>query len=345
MKELVSIIIVNWNGKKQLADCLSSLEKIDYPSMEIIVVDNGSTDGSKKEIQKSKSKYQNNNLKFKIILNKKNLGFAKANNQGFKKAKGEYVLILNNDTKVTPDFLTKLVQVIKSDEKIGVVQPKIIFSDSGRLQAGGAFLTKTGFLHHLGFGKNPNDVKYNQPLQIFSANGACMLVRRQVIEKVGLFDPDFFCYFEETDFCWRVWLSGYQIVYAPRSVIYHRGRQTAIKLSSSFIAYHSFKNRICSLIKNLGTPKLVKTLPLNLLFSQATTLAYLVGGELLSAFAIQKAILWNMLNLRKTLKKRKKIQVSLRKISDSSFIPALTKSPRLSYYHHLFRGTIKDYEE
>jgi len=335
--KLISVIIVNWNGKKHLSYCLPSLEKIDYPNFEVIVIDNGSTDGSVEYVKK-------NFPKVKIIQNRKNLGFAKANNIGFEKAKGEYILLLNNDTEVAPAFLTKLVDAMKRDKKIGAIQPKIVLMDSGKLQAGGAFLTNTGFLYHFGYGKDPTDRKYNQQMEIFSANGSCILVKREVIEKVGLFDPDFFCYFEETDFCWRVWLAGYKIVYVPGSVIYHKGAQTAKRLKSSFVNYHSFKNRIASLIKNLGLAELFKTMPTHLLFCRLAFFAFLVMGKFSNAWAIQKAIGWNFLHLGKTLEKRKRIQDKIRKISDRELMSRIKRSVRPLYYCHLFNG-LKKYED
>lgn len=341
MKSLVSIIIVNWNGKENLRGCFQSLAKISYSPYEIILVDNGSNDGSVEMVKKLTKL----NKRIKLIGNKENLGFAKANNQGFKKAKGKYILLLNSDTKVAPDFLTKLIGVMEKDEKISVVQPKIIFMDSKRLQAGGAFLTNTGFLYHYGYGKDPNNGKYNHRMEIFSANGSCMLVKREVIEKVGLFDPDFFCYFEETDFCWRVWLAGYKIVYVPDSVIYHKGAQSAQRLPISFIQYHSFKNRLCTYLKNFSFKNLFRIFLPHLLLCEISALAYLVTGKPGYTFAIQRAIFWNIFNLGKTFKKRSKIQQRIRQVADDAFIPLLTKKVKLSYYSYLSQGKLEDYEE
>ena len=357
-EKLVSVIIVNWNGREHLQACLGSLETISYPNFEVVVVDNGSTDDSVefiKEFTSSRVKELNNSLinnslinnklVIKLIQNKKNLGFAKANNVGFKEAKGEYILLLNNDTKVTPEFLTKLVSVMEKDKKIGVVQPKIVFMDSGKLQAGGAFLTNTGFLYHFGFGKNPDNKKYNQPMEIFSANGSCLLVKREVIEKVGLFDPDFFCYFEETDFCWRVWLAGYKILYIPKAMIYHKGSQTARRLKSDFVNFHSFKNRICSYLKNLGTGELMKILPLHLFFCEIAAGVYLFQGKLKSALAVQKAVLWNIMNFSQTVRKRKTVQCQIRQIEDSRFVSKLKKRVQFLYYWYVFTGRVGEYED
>src|SRR5690606_38016835 len=110
-KKLVSIIIVNWNGKEVLENCLRSLKGINYPNWELILVDNGSTDGSEKI-----------STKHTLIKNNTNVGFATANNQGYKKAKGEYILLLNNDTKVTKNFLTEMVEKMENDNTIGAIQ-------------------------------------------------------------------------------------------------------------------------------------------------------------------------------------------------------------------------------
>lgn len=338
-EKLVSIIIANWNSKDDLEECLNSLVKIDYKNIEIIVVDNGSTDGSIELVEEYSRK-----IVLRLIKYRTNLGFAIPNNDGFKKAKGEYILLLNNDTTVEKDFLTKLVSVLEKDEKSGVVQPKIIFADSRELQAGGSFLTNTGFLYHFGFGKNPKAAKYRKRMEIFSANGACMLIKRSVIEEVGLFDPDYFAYFEETDFCWRVWLNGYKILFVPSAVIFHKGGKTAKRFASSFINFHSFKNRINTLIKNLGTKELIKILPLHLLFCELATLVYILLAKPKAAFAIQRAIYWNIVNLGATLKKRLSVQNRIRRIGDRKLMPQIMRAVRPSYYYYLFTG-LERYED
>lgn len=333
-KKLVSIIIINWNGISDLKDLLPSLKKVKYKNFETIIVDHGSTDGSIEYVKK-------NYPKIKLLEKKKNLGFALGNNVGVKEAKGEYILLLNNDTIVKPDFLTNLVDFIESDSKIGVVQPKIIFADSKKLQSAGTYLTNTGFLYHVGFDKDPNLAKYNKRKEIFSANGACMLIKREVIKKVGLFDKDFFLYFEETDFCWRVWLTGYTIKYVPEAVIYHKGGKATKTLPSAFINFHSFKNRINALIKNLGTWELVKILPIQLIFTQVAAVSFLVRGGFQVALSTEKAVFWNMINLPKTLRKRKRVQEKFRKTEDKELMNRVKKKVKLAYYYYLFTGLEK----
>ncbi len=335
-KNLVSIIIINWNGIKDLKDLMPSLKKVKYKNFETIIVDHGSTDGSIEYIKKY-------HPKVKLLEKGKNLGFAKGNNVGYKSSSGEYVLFLNNDTVVEPGFLNYLVEALK-DKKIAVVQPKIIFADSKKLQSAGTFFTDTGFLYHYGYDKDPTDEKYNKPSEIFSANGSCMLVKREVIEKVGLFDEDFFLYFEETDFCWRVWLAGYFIKYIPESVIYHKGGRATKRLPSAFINFHSSKNRINAILKNLDLFGLVRILPIQLILNGLATLVFLLKGGFSVAWSMQRAIFWNIKNTRDTLNKRKKVQEEIRKISDDEIFSRVKKNVRPSYYLYLFLG-LEKYED
>ena len=245
MNPLVSIIIVNWNAKEDLKECLGSLSTIDYLNYEIILVDNGSTDGSVSLVRKQFPEVI-------IVESDKNLGFAEGNNLGYQKSKGEYILFLNNDTIVTRDFLRELVNFIKGKKDVAVIQPKILFHRPGttahhKINSIASFLLDSGFLYHLDYGKK--ETKKVLPYEIFSAYGACFLARRNVIDKVGLFDPDYFAYFEETDFCHRLWLAGYKVMILPDVFIYHKGEKTAQELSLTFIQYHSFKNRIFSFFK------------------------------------------------------------------------------------------------
>lgn len=339
-KPLVSIIIVNWNGLDYLKVCLPSLFGQNYKNIEVIIVDNASKDGSIDYVKK-------NFPKTAIIANSKNLGFAQANNIGYKKSKGEYVLLLNNDTKVTPDFLKNLINVL-NDKEIGIVQPKILLLDKPTyLDSVGAFLTPTGFLYHYGVNK-PDQPKYSKRIYTYSAKGACILIRREVLEKTeiegNIFDPDYFAYFEETDLCHRVWLSGFKIAYEPKSVIYHKMGATSSKLDNSFVQYHSFKNRINSYLKNLGPLELLKILPVHLAVCEIAAVALLIQGKFSVCIAIQKAILWNFANLKITIKKRQIVQTMIRAKKDYQILPFIKKSVSFNYYLNLFTG-LKGFED
>lgn len=335
MSDLVSIIIVNWNGKKYLKPLLTSLAAQDYKLIEILVVDNASSDGSVTYLKK-------NFPKIKIVQNTSNLGFAQANSIGFQQAKGKYVLFLNNDTTVTKNFLSQAIKTLKSSPQIGGVQSKILLMDQPKyLDSIGAFFTNTGFLYHYGVNKL-NAAKYGHAIRIFSAKGACMLFRKKVLNQVlvdgELFDSRYFAYFEETDLCHRVWLAGYLIVFSPNSIIYHKTGGTSSHMANTFIQFHSFKNRINSYLKNLSFRQLLVTLPIHLCLCQLFALVNLLTGKLPMFFTIQKAIAWNIANWPTTWKKRQYIQTKVRRLSDAQIMPFISKKVRWNYYYYIFTG-------
>ncbi len=334
-RDLVSIIIVNWNGLSHLKKCLPSLYKQKYKKIEIILVDNASSDDSVKWVRKY-------NPGVKIIVNNQNLGFSEANNIGFNIAKGEFVLFLNNDTLVTNNFLTELLKVLKSDQKIGGAQSKIFFMDSPKqLDSVGAFLTNTGFLFHYGVYEHDSP-KFSKVIDLYTLKGAAMIFKKTVLERIlingELFDPKFFAYFEETDLCHRVWLAGFRVVFAPKSVIYHKFGATSSRLKKSFIEFNSYKNRINSYLKNLGFFELIKILSVHIAICELLSLLFIFKGRLGISIAIQKAIFWNFLNINATLIKRSIIQNNIRKINDREILQKIKKDPGLGYYISLLKG-------
>lgn len=339
---LVSIIIVNFNGKKFLKPCLDSLVKQEYKNIEIIIVDNGSTDGSVDYLR----------LKFpqvRIVSLHTNVGFAGGNNVGFKKATGQYVLLLNNDTKVRVDFLTKLLAVIEKDETIGAVQSKLLVMDNPTiLDSVGAYLTPTGFLYHYGYAKKDSAI-YNKEIITYSAKGACMMMRRQVLESVlvrgDMFDPDYFAYFEETDLCHRIWLAGYKILFVPSSVVLHKMGATSSQMNNSFVQFHSFKNRINSYIKNLGGGAMAIILPLHLCICLLYAFVCIFSKKGNISISILKAITWNVIRFPDTLKKRSLVQYKIRRISDTKLWPLIMRYPRLPYYYYMMVGVERYLDE
>lgn len=330
MENLVSVIIANWNGRKWLEECLNSLFAQDFRSIEIILVDNGSTDDSVRFVSK-------NYPTVTIIKNKENLGYAEANNIGFTVAKGKYILFLNNDVVVDRHFLPLLVDYLDKHPDVGAIQPKILVLDyPNKIQLVGSYLTLNGMLYHFGYGKD--ETKFNEILEIFSAVGACFLVRRELIEKIGLFDKDFFAYFEETDFCWRMWLAGYKVIFYPYSKIYHKGAAAAVKLKTSFIIYHVFKNKICSLIKNLSFSRFLIIFIRHLIVCFFASIYLIFRGYPSSSVAVYRALSWNLIHLKLTLRKRHQIQQMIRKVSDNELLPKIVRRARLSYFYYLYRG-------
>lgn len=339
MSPQVSIIIVNWNGLKWLSDCFGSLAKQDYKNYEIIFVDNASKDESVKWVKKN---YPNT----RIVINRENLGFAGANNVGFRKAKGHYVLFLNNDTRVTRTFLTQLVEVLEKDPKIAGVQSKILLMDEPDTHDSvGAYLTPLGVLYHYGFGRI-NIEKYNKQINLYTAKGACMMFRKDILDMVtidgNIFDPDYFAYFEESDMCHRIWLAGYKIVYAYESVIYHKMGATSSGMNNAFIQYHSFKNRIRTYLKNFGPAWVLIYLPIHLIFCYAYLAISLLRAKWPLAWAIQRAIWWNVVHIMDTLVLREYVQKNIRKVSDSAIASSVFKHPKLTYYTNLLSGVVTE---
>src|SRR3989344_1910928 len=289
----VSIIVLNWNGKIFLRDCLNSLKKITFPEVEIIVVDNNSTDGSQELVKK-------NYKQVILIENKDNYGFAKGNNIGFKKSKGKYVLFLNNDTVVTPSFLEPLVEACEKDSKIGCIQPQMrLMLERSRLDEAGSYISFVGFLYHFGYRKKFSKEKYGKQKEIFAAKGACIFFPRKSLNKIGVFDEDFFIFFEETDLCFRVWLSGHKVLYEPKSVIYHvvGGDTTkSTKYNYERRIYLIFKNMNCSYVKNFGTRNLFTVFPIFIIVQICLLLYFLITLRFSLVNAILKAYWWNISN-------------------------------------------------
>lgn len=304
-------------------DCLKSLNSVTYPNYEIILVDNNSQDGSVEAIGK---KYP----KVKMVQSSENLGFAGGNNLGLKKTDGDYVLLLNNDTKVTESFLEPLVEDFSKIQNLGIVQSKMLVMDDPKLlDSVASFQTSTGFLYHRGY-LDTDKPEYQEFIYSFSAKGACMMIDRRVL-KLGLFDEDYFAYFEETDLCWRAWLLGFKVGFEPRSVIYHKMGVTSAKMNRAFINYHSFKNRIRTILKNTSIATLCWMLPIHLSICVMLALYFLLNREIAASKSIFQALLWNITNLNGTFELRRKAQ-SLRKISDEEIFKMTLKNPSLSFY-------------
>lgn len=215
----VFIIVLTWNGKKDTLACLDSLEHLTYPNFEIIVVDNASNDGASNEIQR---KFPNAEL----IVNSSNLRFAGGNNVGIKRAMelgAEYVLLLNNDTVVEKDFLSKLVGAAVADQAVGIVGPKIYYYDNPKTiwYAGGKIEWWKGWVSHIGI-REEDEGKYDAIMETDYITGCCLLIKREVIQQIGLLDEKYYIYGEDTDLCVRASRAGFKLLYVPASMIWHK---------------------------------------------------------------------------------------------------------------------------
>jgi len=239
MNQKVSIIILNWNGYRDTAECLESLKKIKYSNHNIIVVDNGSTDGSPEKIERE-------HPEVRLIRNKDNLGFAEGNNVGIRAAladNADHVLLLNNDTIVDENFLAELVGAAENHPQYSIFGPKIFYyADPTRIWfAGGMLSGWTGRPYMLGKDQKDGE-NYSQTKEVDFITGCAMMVRRDVLENVGSLDADYFNNVEDVDFCLRASSKGYRSFYVPASVVYHKVSSAMGGIFTPFHIYYQTRN-------------------------------------------------------------------------------------------------------
>lgn len=245
---LISVIVLNWNGSQLLDQCLSSLMLQTYSPLEIIVVDNASTDHS---IDFIKDKFPG----IKLIVNERNLGYGAGNNIGIRESRGRYIMILNNDTRVEPDCIEELRKSIEKNNKYGACAAKILLkSDESLIDAAGMVIGLDGV--SIGGGRLEKKDHFHVEKEVFFASGCAGLYRREMLEEIGLYDEDFFAYAEDTDLGWRARLAGWKSVYNPKAVVYHL-HSASSGTYSHLKAYLVERNRIWVAIKNFPIPILV----------------------------------------------------------------------------------------
>lgn len=248
----VFVVIVNWNGVSDTLECLESLCNLEYPDLQVVLVDNGSEDDS---IEAVRRKYPST----RIIANSRNLGFTGGNNVGIRCALengADYVWLLNNDTIVDRSTLSSLVGVAESDPGIGIVGSKIYsFSEPGVISFAGATIDWVkGKSSHIGRGEVDNG-QYDRVSEVDRVSGCSMLVKKEVCEKVGLLDEAFFLFVEDVDWCVRAKLAGFRINFAPSSNVWHKEGSSIHKAENSLYSYYNTRNFLLLIRKNHTFPK------------------------------------------------------------------------------------------
>jgi len=252
----IAIVILNWNGAKLLKQFLPSVFEFSKgDSIEIVMADNGSIDESLPMIR---DKYP----EVTVLELKQNYGFARGYNEALKQIEADYFVILNSDVEVTAGWLDSPIRIMKSDERIAAVQPKILnynhrthFEYAG---AAGGFIDRFGYPFCRGriFDEVEDDHgQYDTMIDVFWATGACIFVRSDLFHLLGGFDADFWAHMEEIDLCWRFRNCGYRIVYTPESVVYHLGGGT-LAYNNPQKLYLNFRNNLWLLYKNLPANQL-----------------------------------------------------------------------------------------
>jgi hypothetical protein len=281
-----------------------------YPNYEVILFDNNSQDGS---LEFSEKKYEGN-PRVRIIKSKVNLGFARGNNIVAKHARGQLLAFLNNDTEVDSNWLLELVNIIESDSKIGVVQSKLLQMDRRHFDSAGDVLCTYGIAVSRGAGEEDHG-QYDQVEEIFSARGAAMLIRSELFLEVGLFDSDFQLQLEDVDLSWRVRLHGYKVVFAPKSLVYHKGSAGLRKVPKANSVFMSQRNRLIMVLKNYDSINLIKYFPPIFVL----TLTGFVFQPSEVNFRL-KALFWVLSNFRKIWVERQVVQKYVRAVPDSQVL-------------------------
>lgn len=248
---MISVIIVNFNGRKYLEQCLSSLALQTFCDYEVIVVDNASSDGSVAYLEEHFPDT-------KLVQSRENLGFAGGVNAGIMVASGEYIMTLNNDTRVDPDCLFQLLAAMDQDERVGMVAAKIIFFDR-RINSTGICISRSGAAWDRGMYEEDTG-QYDHIEEVFGACGGAALYRRLMLEEVGLFDEDFFLYMEDVDLAFRGRLLGWRCVYTPRAQVYHIHGGTA-GVGSELAVYYGNRNILWYVLKDYPARILITSLP------------------------------------------------------------------------------------
>ncbi len=261
MTLLVSVVIVNWNGRHFLERCLptlfESLQCIDGES-EVIVVDNGSTDGSAVFLEQ-------NYPAIHLIRNQKNRGFSYANNQAFAIARGRYIAILNNDTEVDRFWLRNAIAVLESDRTIGSCATQMRFLQFPRIINSAGISVDIAGVPRDRLGGQPVSASESCPTEVFSPSAGAAVYRKELLDEFGGFDERFFAYYEDVDLAWRAKRAGWRCVYVPDSIVYHEFSGTS-RQGSSFKAFLLSRNRVWLMLKNASARQLLYSLPRSLAY-------------------------------------------------------------------------------
>lgn len=306
-KGLISVVIPNWNGKKFLADCLDSLLKETYDKVEIIIVDNGSKDGSVEFLETSYPQV-------KLVKFAENTGFSVAVNAGIMASSGEFIALLNNDTVVEPSWLSEMIKIMHEHPEVGSTGCKMLAYDDRKLLDGaGDGYRRGGLPGRIGH-REIDQGQFDELRYILGPCGGAALYRRTMLEDIGLFDEDYFAYLEDVDIALRAQSAGYKSLYVPTAIMYHLGCGTTGSGYHPLVVRLSAQNNINTIVKNIPFPLLLKFLP-HILYWQTYYFAVVIvrGGQvgpwLAGTWGALK-LLPNMLAKRSWIAHKRKVPLS-----------------------------------
>ena len=311
---LVTVIVVNWNGRHLLSECLESLRKQKFRDFETILVDNCSSDGSGDWVRKYYPET-------KIISLSTNTGFSTANNIGFNKVKTKYVALLNNDAVAHPMWLENLVKGLETYGQAGAAASKILhYTNPDIIDRAGDAYTNAGVGLLRGRGMHANT--YDKQEWIFGACAAAALYRKSMIDDIGFFDEDFFLIYEDVDLSFRAQLNGYKCLYVPDATVYHKASSTIVR-DSDISIYYGHRNLEWVYFKNMPLRLLLGTIFFHMVHTVGSFLYFSSKGKIKS---ITKAKVDALKQIRSVFKKRQDVQN--RKQVDDAYLWALLEKER-----------------
>jgi hypothetical protein len=308
-----SVIILNWNGKEFLEDCLCAMRRQTFRDFETILVDNGSTDGSVEYVRTQFSEV-------KLLALPANLGFTGGNIAGYAQASGNLIVLLNNDTEPHRNWLEEIHRASQTNPDAGSFASKMMYFDErDRVENCGFDLGIAGATIDLGRGEFDGP-EWAQPRKVFGGCGGAVAYRRKMLIEIGFLDPDFFMTYEDADLSFRAQLRGYECVYVPGAIVYHRYRATNRKTPSRQVFY-SQRNIEFVYLKNMPLGLIVRSAPQRLLYELGAAIYFSKQG---AGWAFLRAKLNVLKCLPTLLRKRQEIQ-KRRTITNSQMMAMMRK--------------------
>jgi GT2 family glycosyltransferase len=302
--DLISVIIVNWNGKEFLSQCLNSLRQQVYQPLTIRLVDNGSTDGSVEFVR-------DNYPEVEVLALHENSGFSLANNIALGTVHTEYIALLNNDAVAHPQWLRRLVEALDEHPEAGFAASKMLFyDDPQRIDRAGDAYTRAGTGSLRGRGESAR--KYNSKEWIFGACAGAALYRRRMLDEIGLFDEDFFLLYEDVDLSFRAQLKGFKCLYVPEAIVFHKASSTIVA-DSQVSVYFSHRNLEWVYLQNMPTNLILRTFLPHMIYDAGAFFYFAMKGKLRDFL---RAKIDALKGLKKAIRKRRHIQTT-RRVDDS----------------------------
>jgi len=311
-KPLVTVVILNFNGERTLQKCLQSVLTTDYAPIEVVVVDNASSDQSLQCLQELSQQVV-------VVRNERNLGYSGGNRRGLELAHGDFVVFLNNDVVVEPNWIAELVKAADRTPDAALVQPKILFHDRRTINSAGGIIHVAGFGLCIGIGET-DDGQWDSECEIDYASGACLFVRRKVLNDIGFLDDRYVAYEEDVDWGWRAKTLGWKSIVAPRSLIFHEARGVMEGVMPAMKFYYLERNRLLTVAKNYSTPSLVRLLPI-LGVIEFFVLAYSLARRLMG-WKVRSYC--DAFKLRSHVRSQRQRIQSRRKVPDSEIVGKLS---------------------